>query len=275
MPAGAAGGNVASAQGVYVFGGLGPSFQLGIGGGGFSFFNWFKDFPYWVVGSPPQFITPDLPQIDRRDIETTYPEVPLGTENILSVSTEPGVELSDLVIAESSVDIHATTADTVTDPWFGAPPPPPVEVVNAPLSDAEWLAKMGLGPPVVQQPVVQPTNLVEEESVGVFDDLGDVFVDWVRAEVTPPQFQPTAAPVTGQPIATQAGVAPQQMGAVCAPEGPSPVWKKVCGVYKWVYPKRRRRRALLTEGDYNSLLRIEGLKVNKNMTAAIAKALTR
>ncbi len=53
------------------------------------------------------------------------------------------------------------------------------------------------------------------------------------------------------------------------------VYKKVCGVYKWVKQKRRRRRKLLTDADFNALLRLQALKVNQNMTVAIAKALGR
>lgn len=53
------------------------------------------------------------------------------------------------------------------------------------------------------------------------------------------------------------------------------VYKKVCGQYKWVKQKRRRRKVLLTESDYNSLLRIQSLKVNQNMTVALAKTLAR
>lgn len=53
------------------------------------------------------------------------------------------------------------------------------------------------------------------------------------------------------------------------------VYKKVCGEYRWVKQKRRRRRQLLTESDFNALLRIQALKVNTNMTIAIAKALGR
>lgn len=53
------------------------------------------------------------------------------------------------------------------------------------------------------------------------------------------------------------------------------VYKKVCGQWKWVKPKRRRRKTLLTESDYNALLRIQSLKVNSNMTIAIAKTLAR
>jgi len=46
-------------------------------------------------------------------------------------------------------------------------------------------------------------------------------------------------------------------------------------VWKWIKPKRRRRKILLTESDYNSLLRIQSLKVNQNMTVALAKTLGR
>lgn len=42
-------------------------------------------------------------------------------------------------------------------------------------------------------------------------------------------------------------------------EGPQPVWKKVCGVYKWVYPKRRRRRQLLTRSDAAGLAQLKGI----------------
>lgn len=53
------------------------------------------------------------------------------------------------------------------------------------------------------------------------------------------------------------------------------VYKKVCGEYKWVKQKRRRRRKMLTDADFNALLRIQALKVNANMTIAIAKAIGR
>lgn len=53
------------------------------------------------------------------------------------------------------------------------------------------------------------------------------------------------------------------------------VYKKVCGQYKWVKQKRRRRRKLLTDSDYNGLLKLQTLKNNANMNIAIAKALGR
>lgn len=43
--------------------------------------------------------------------------------------------------------------------------------------------------------------------------------------------------------------------------GPYPVMKRVCGQYKWVYPKRRRRKMFFTQGDaaqLSSLLSIAG-----------------
>lgn len=41
--------------------------------------------------------------------------------------------------------------------------------------------------------------------------------------------------------------------------GASPVWKKVCGVYKWVTPKRRRRKQLLTQSDAAGLAKLKGI----------------
>ncbi len=113
----------------------------------------------------------------------------------------------------------------------------------------------------------------EEDEVGWIADLGDlvdIYQDYSGQGGTDPQppaviTTPTATviPGTGGPVAAQ-----------CA-TGASPVWKKVCGVYKWVYPKRKRRRQLLTNRDYDDLLKLQTLKVNANMTAAISKALTR
>lgn len=44
--------------------------------------------------------------------------------------------------------------------------------------------------------------------------------------------------------------------------GPSPVYKKVCGSYRWVYPKRRRRKQLLTKSDLSGLSSLIGLLGN-------------
>lgn len=44
--------------------------------------------------------------------------------------------------------------------------------------------------------------------------------------------------------------------------GASPVYKKVCGQYKWVTPKRRRRKRLATQGDLKDLAALKGILGN-------------
>lgn len=53
------------------------------------------------------------------------------------------------------------------------------------------------------------------------------------------------------------------------------VYKKVCGEYRWVRQKRRRRRQLLTNRDYNDLLKIATLPNKDNIKIALAKSLGR
>ncbi len=79
------------------------------------------------------------------------------------------------------------------------------------------------------------------------------------------------------PMVDPGGILPPVGGGGGSCDDPSKGWvyKKVCGQYKWVKPKRRRRKVLLTESDFDSLLRIQSLKVNQNMTVALAKTLAR
>lgn len=59
-------------------------------------------------------------------------------------------------------------------------------------------------------------------------------------------------------------------GSACGPCG-SPVFKKVCGGYKWVYPKRKRRKQLLTRSDARGLAALKGILGNgKSMETWIA-----
>lgn len=44
--------------------------------------------------------------------------------------------------------------------------------------------------------------------------------------------------------------------------GASPVYKKVCGQYKWVTPKRRRRKRLATQSDLKDLAALKGILGN-------------
>jgi len=53
--------------------------------------------------------------------------------------------------------------------------------------------------------------------------------------------------------------------------GPKPVYKYSCGGYRWVYPKRRRRKQLLTNSDAAGLAKLKGLVgVGKTMDTWIA-----
>ena len=53
---------------------------------------------------------------------------------------------------------------------------------------------------------------------------------------------------------------PSAPAASCG--GASPVYKKVCGQYKWVQPKRRRRKRLATQGDLKDLAALKGILGN-------------
>ena len=56
------------------------------------------------------------------------------------------------------------------------------------------------------------------------------------------------------------GVFTPSAPAACG--GASPVYKKVCGEYKWVQPKRRRRKRLATQGDLKDLAALKGIHGN-------------
>jgi len=50
------------------------------------------------------------------------------------------------------------------------------------------------------------------------------------------------------------------------PDKPSgcgnPVYKKVCGSYRWVFPRRRRRKQLVTKSDAAGLATLKGILGN-------------
>ena len=142
-----------------------------------------------------------------------------------------------------------------------------------PGGGTERFAKQILGIPVQPLPVLQAQ--LQEEAMS---DLGDVFVGvleeiagsnpWVQAATTGyeiyNQAQAANDPVMQAPTPTvvTTGAAPMSN---CPPPppppytGPQPVYKKVCGVYKWVYPKRRRRKALVTKQDIAGLSQLKGV----------------
>lgn len=225
--------------------------------------NWIESLPNWIIGNWDLSEVREQvePLIDRRDVYSN-PEIPVGYPNILPAPPDPGIQLSNLVISEQPLNIPTSPAIEMK-PFYVFPGS---DINVQEMADAGYQVIFGTQP-------AAPTTFVEEPPVAdFFEDLGDLAIDYAKQELgltgTP---APAPTPSLTGSIPTTV-TAPQQ--GVCS-TGASPVYKKVCGVYKWVFPKRRRRRALLTESDYNALLRIEGLKVNRNMSVAIAKALTR
>lgn len=127
-------------------------------------------------------------------------------------------------------------------------------------------------------------------------DLGDLLgkaIDVYGSVARADARGPTVAPVNWGPTTTPF---PPPLGSQTWPGGPTNaamgipfvdvikeqpdgcgtwVYKKHCGEYRWVKQSRRRRKKLLTDADFNALLRIQALKVNTNMTIAIAKAIGR
>lgn len=105
-----------------------------------------------------------------------------------------------------------------------------------------------------------------------FSGVGDIALEWLGGQVNPTNITIAPQPVTllngggngVTPIATAATPAP--MAAQHC--GPSPVYKKVCGQYRWVWPKRRRRRQLLTGSDAAGLTQLVNILGNGKATQA-------
>lgn len=108
-------------------------------------------------------------------------------------------------------------------------------------------------------------------------DLGTLATDLLRQAGTAyiqREFGPTMGPPMMQPAfldydretGFDVGVpgpgvfTPSAPAAACG--GASPVYKKVCGEYKWVQPKRRRRKRLATQGDLKDLAALKGILGN-------------
>jgi len=109
----------------------------------------------------------------------------------------------------------------------------------------------------------------ETDDVSWIDDLGDL-VD-IYDQITGPGdvlYNQDPGNATGSPT-PDAPLVPAIAGVNCSTA--SPVWKKVCGTYKWVYPKRRRRKQLVTNGDAKGLAVLKGIVgVGKTMDTWIA-----
>lgn len=126
--------------------------------------------------------------------------------------------------------------------------------------------------PVIPPPVPGPitTDFEEEtDTMGVLSDIYDA-VDTSLGGVLPGgvPFGSSPAGAVYQALTPNAPATsvPQQVipaGAAapgaCNHGGASPVYKKVCGEYKWVYPKKRRRKQLVTQSDIKGLAALKGV----------------
>lgn len=104
-------------------------------------------------------------------------------------------------------------------------------------------------------------------------DLGTLATDLIRQAGTAyiaREFGPVAqapAPVLQPALSLgdlvdvpMVDVIPQQPSHSCG--GAAPVYKKVCGEYRWVTPKKRRRKRLATQSDLKDLAALKGILGN-------------
>jgi len=105
-------------------------------------------------------------------------------------------------------------------------------------------------------------------------DLGALIADlgsqYIQTKYAPTPFMPPAIPA-GPAIAGGVAAVAGAMGVGLPfvdvipgmPDGKAcggrPVYKYHCGEYKWVYPKRRRRKALATQSDLRGLAALKGV----------------
>lgn len=131
--------------------------------------------------------------------------------------------------------------------------PPPVVI---PLDASEELD-------VIEQPIDEEEE--EEATVSTFWDIASGVVDVI-------QGQPVGGPVGFAPPVSPGPTvgAPSMVGGTGATSNLR--WNPRTG--RWEC-KRRRRRRLLTESDFNDLMRIATLPSKQNVTVALAKAIGR
>jgi hypothetical protein len=178
-------------------------------------------------------------------------------------------------------------SDLATTPIAPPPPPLPPEIdrrdiplppppePRMPLSDQAWFERMNPGqtyrPPVSAAPIIappSPTGVSKSMDLGaLISDLGSQYIQTRFAPTPAAPLFPAAVPA----VAAGVGAAAASMGVGLpfvdvipgAPDSScgrgKPVYKYHCGEYKWVYPKRRRRKALATQSDLRGLAALKGV----------------
>jgi hypothetical protein len=169
---------------------------------------------------PPQTTLP--PAIDRRDVP------PLSGQNKVSIQ------------ATDWIDYWAKKAEGLNVL------PPTAQSRAAPI--------------VSSQPVSKSMDLG-----ALISDLGSQYIQTKFAPPAPSLFPTVPAVAAGAAAAAGAmgvglpfvDVIPGMPDAKAC--GGRPVYKYHCGEYKWVYPKRRRRKALATQSDLRGLAALKGV----------------
>ncbi len=176
--------------------------------------------------------------------------------------------------------IHCVFRDSIWAQQYRAKGYPEVPQ-NAPdFIPQDVVAGAGQGsPPVVSS---DPEEGVSEDAAPVAIEWGEVFqggIDLINAwgrttsdMAAPVQFASGTGPATVGPVAMNGSCGCNSNPCVCGtingrPALVDPRTGKRC--------YRRRRRVMLTEGDFNTLLRIATLPNNANVRTALAKAIGR
>ncbi len=226
--------------------------------------GWIDAFEHWFPGPTGlQVSTFAIPQQDATNLPTILSdeqrtaEVCFRLPDGWSVCTVPGI-FADSYRNQGFPEISQSAPDFV-------PPPPPGGSRYEP-------------PSVVSSG--GPQDLPEDEGTVAFHGEGS-YVDWGIGALSD-WFNPRTTP-----IYDFAGPAAQVPGPAMTPGGSCACNSNpcVCGTIngrpalvnaqtgKRCY--RRRRRVMLTEGDFNTLLRIATLPNNANVRTALAKAIGR
>ncbi len=226
---------------------------------------------------------------DLRDKPSTgiaHVDVSLGDVFIFPPTTDTGEQLSDLVISEAGAGTPEILSQAGSEPVsqdgaFGGWHDAAQTMYYTWENGVMVLKSVNSAPPnlTLQQPA---TTTAEEPGMASWEDLGDLGLEWVKTQLglgPDYSYSGTLPAITTAGTATATATGSGGAGMGMPPINPTTgqpyrnlKWDPWKG--KWVRCRRRRRK-LLTESDYNALLKIQTLKNNSNMNVAIAKALGR
>ncbi len=223
---------------------------------------------YIISESPVPLGEADFPFLDQG---VDVPTLDAGLIVDEAVSVPPEIDRRDEPYFEAAMEVVDNWFDFNTFKERG------VRVLHSP-SGTLWNPSTGLAEQAPAQPIGPVVPIIqagivesEEETMGVLGDIYDV-VDTTLGGVLPggvplqipsgwggplPQVSAAAPPVViNQPIPGVPAVA-----STSCDNDPMKgmVYKKICGQYRWVKQKRRRRKALATQSDLKGLAALKGV----------------